>query len=54
MVLLEKTTKKKRSRAYGYRSRVLWMMAIALGAVIVAGTILLASMDSYKWLADVK
>ncbi|MGA9587196.1 MAG: hypothetical protein WBQ95_17825 [Terracidiphilus sp.] len=50
MVLLEKTTKKKRSRVYEYRLRLLWITVIALGTMIIVGTILLASMDNYKWM----
>jgi len=50
MPLLEKTTKKKRSRLYRSHVRVLWITVIALGVMIIGGAIVLASMDNYDWL----
>jgi hypothetical protein len=50
MPLLEKATKKKRSRIYRYRVRFLWITLIVLGSMTILGTILLASMDNYDWL----
>ena len=47
MPLLEKSQKRKRSI---YRTRVIWITVIVLGVMIVAVTILLASMDNYNWM----
>jgi hypothetical protein len=52
MLLLEKTTKKKKRRIYRYRTRVFWITVIVLSMMIIAGTIVLASMDSYEWLSQ--
>ncbi len=50
MLLLERATKKRRRRIYRYRTRVLWATVIVLSIMIIAGAILLASMDSYELL----
>jgi uncharacterized membrane protein len=52
MPLLEKTEKKRRTRRYRRRIRVLWITAIVLGSIMILGAILLASMDDYSWLGE--
>jgi hypothetical protein len=50
MLLLEKAANKKGSRIQRNRIRVLWITIMVIGLMIIAGTILIASMDNYDWL----